>query len=245
LPVAFANRSHPVSRRAVFAACALGAAVVVVAPWTIYNQRRFHTFIPVSNNVGTVLDGANCDLTYHGTYVGSWRSEFGKGRASNFSCFEGFHIEDPAFDEATAAASARRQGVDYIRAHERRLPVVALARLGRTWGVFRPSQQVNLGVLEGRDHRWETVGTWFHWVLLPLAAAGIVILVRRRSVVWPLLAPIVTVSLVSVATYGSQRFRISADPMLAVLAAVTIASIATAARTMNATSAGMRNRTAP
>ena len=82
------------------------------------------------------------------------------------------------------------------------------------------------------------------WVLTT-CAAGVVLLVRRRAVVWPLLAPIVTVSVVSVLTYGSQRFRVSADPMLAVLAAVTICTIATAASTTSATSAGARNLTAP
>ncbi|MDQ1521923.1 MAG: hypothetical protein QOI55_2996 [Actinomycetota bacterium] len=239
VPVAFAARSLPITRRVTFAACALGAVVVVVAPWTIYNERRFHTFIPVSNNLGTVLDGANCGPTYSGPALGSWRF------IRNGECFAGFPITDPQFDEAVAAAASRREGIDYLRAHKNRLPAVTLARLGRTWGVFRPSQQVNLGVLEGRSHRWETAGTWFHWLLLPFAAAGAVILVRRRSIVWPLLAPIVTVSVVTVVTYGSQRFRISADPMLAVLAAVSIASIATAASTIRATSAGTRNLTAP
>src|SRR5262249_12618686 len=150
-------------RRTAFAACALGTMLVVVAPWTLYNQHRFHTFIPVSNNLGTVLDGANCGLTYSGTFIGSWRSQFGNRRASTFECFEGFHIEDKNFDEATAAATARRQGLDYARAHKSRWPAVAVARVGRTWGVFRPSQQINLGVLEGRSHRWETLGTWLHW----------------------------------------------------------------------------------
>jgi 4-amino-4-deoxy-L-arabinose transferase-like glycosyltransferase len=252
LPVAYAARALPLARRTVLAAVALGALVVVVAPWTIYNARRFDTFIPVSNNIGTVLDGANCDLTYSGAYLGSWRSEFGDNRASSFECFEGFAIEDPDFDEAAAAARARRDGLDYIGDHTSRLPAVALARLARTWGVFRPSQQVNLGVLEGRTREWELLGTWFHWLLLPLAAAGTVLLVRRRAVVWPVLAPIVTVSVVSIATYGSQRFRVGADPMLAVLAGVAlvavaerIASNATAASTRTATSAGARNLTAP
>lgn len=254
VPLALATRAMPVSRRVGLAVLALVVAAVVVTPWTLYNQHRFHTFIPVSNNVGTVLDGANCQAAYYGPYIGSWRSEFANGRASTFQCFAGFDIKDPKFDEATAAKQSRTQGVDYLKAHEKRLPVVVLARVGRTWGVFRPAQQVNLGVLEGRSHRWERTGTVLHWFLLPFAAAGAIVLFRRRVAgAWALLAPIVTVTAVTVATYGSQRFRISADPMLAVLAAVAFvevvaairASTATAASTTSATSAGALNRTAP
>jgi 4-amino-4-deoxy-L-arabinose transferase-like glycosyltransferase len=231
LPIAFRARSVDGKRRAVFALAGLGTFVLVLAPWTIYNAQRFRTFVPVSNNLGTVLEGANCPLTYSGPYLGSWRSEFANGQGANFVCFGGFHIEDPKFDEASAAAASRRRGVDYAKAHKRAWPRVAAARLGRTWGVFRPAQQVNLAVLEGRNHTWETYGTWFTWLLLPLAVAGIVILLRRRRVVWPLVAPIVTVSIVSVLTYGNQRFRIGADPMLAVLAAVSIVTAASRIRT--------------
>ncbi|MCU1430284.1 MAG: hypothetical protein JWL83_4284 [Actinomycetia bacterium] len=239
VPLAFVPRGRPFAQRITLAAAGLVAVVGVLTPWTVYNETRFHTFIPVSNNLGTVLDGANCGPTYSGPALGSWRFI----RAGD--CFAGFDIRDPHFDEATAAAAARRQGIDYFRAHKRRAPAVAAARLARTWGVFRPSQQVNLGVLEGRNHRWETAGTWLTWLLLPLAVAGAVLLARRRATLWPLLAPIVTVSIVSIVTYGNPRFRASADPMLCVLAAVTVASIAAAASTMRATSAGARNLTPP
>jgi 4-amino-4-deoxy-L-arabinose transferase-like glycosyltransferase len=222
LPLAIRLRDVPAARRALLAVTALATMAVVLAPWTIDNERRFHTIIPVSNNLGTVVEGANCDLTYSGAALGSWRSEFATGRSSTFQCFPGFAIQDPHFDEATAAAQARRRGVDYATHHKDRWPVVALARVGRTWGVFRPAQQINLGVLEGRVHRFEAAGTWLHWILLPFAVVGVIVLYRRRAPLWPLLAPIVTVTLVSVLTYGSQRFRITADPMLAVLAAVAL-----------------------
>jgi 4-amino-4-deoxy-L-arabinose transferase-like glycosyltransferase len=225
VPVAFGDRAATWSRRLAHAGIALGIAVVLVAPWAAYNYDRFDTVIPVSNNLGTVLDGANCDLTYDGAFVGTWRSQFGDNQASGFECFEGFPIEEPDFDEATAAAEAREDGLDYIRAHERDLPRVAWFRLARTWGVYRVDQQANLAAFEGRSRPWEKAGTYLHWALVPLAVAGVVLLFRRRAVLWPLLAPIVTVSVVAVLTYGNQRFRITADPMLAVLAGVSIAAL--------------------
>ena len=67
------------------------AVVVVVVPWTLRNQRTFHELVPVSNNLGTALAGANCDLTYSGPSLGSWRSTFGSGDADRGQCFTGFN----------------------------------------------------------------------------------------------------------------------------------------------------------
>ena len=53
-------------RRAGLAALGLVLMAVVVVPWTIRNQQTFHQLVPVSNNLGTALAGANCRLTYFG-----------------------------------------------------------------------------------------------------------------------------------------------------------------------------------
>ena len=60
----------PVLRRAGLAALGLVVMAAVVVPWTIRNQQTFHEFVPVSNNVGTALAGANCQPTYLGPLVG-------------------------------------------------------------------------------------------------------------------------------------------------------------------------------
>jgi asparagine N-glycosylation enzyme membrane subunit Stt3 len=58
-----------------------------------------------------------------------------------------------------------------------------------------------------------------YWVLLVSAVGGLVVLLRRRERVWPLLATFVMVSVSTLATYGNQRFRVGAEPALVVLAA--------------------------
>jgi hypothetical protein len=215
---------------------ALGIAVVVIAPWTIRNAVKFHTFVPVSNNAGTLVDGANCDATYGGPQIGLWRETFtlsgtrsGSQAAADTAklpqaqaCFEGFDIADPHFDEASAANTDTRAGVDYARAHLGKLPKVASVRVLRTWGLYAPRQQVDFESLEGRPRAWQMRGTVMYWVLLPFAVAGAVLLRRRRRLVWPLLATAVTVTLVAASTYGQQRFRIAAEPALLVLAAVAL-----------------------
>ncbi len=96
---------------------------------------------------------------------------------------------------------------------------MALARLGRVFGVYDTFEQVRLESLEGRTVRWQTLGLRMYWLLVPFAVAGAA-LIRRRSDLVPLLAPFVLVATTAVLTHGNQRFRISAEPALVVLAAM-------------------------
>jgi len=210
------------ARRIGLAALGVVVMAAVVVPWTIRNQQTFHAFVPVSNNLGTALAGANCGLTYSGTSLGSWRSTFAVGDASAGQCFTGFNGSQRGFDEARAAADARHRGITYAQDHAGDLPKVVLARLGRTFGVFRPEQQIRLEALEGRPIGWERAGTWLEWVLYPFAIAGAILLVRRRAPVWPLAAAVLSVLVATVVTYGNQRFRIGAEPAVIVAAATAL-----------------------
>lgn len=227
-------RGGSVSRRLRLAGVTIGVAAALVLPWTVRNYVRFDTFVPVSNNLGTVLDGANCPLTYAGTNLGFWRSTFGATGATSTDCFEGFDITAPGFDEARTSASHRDAGLRYARDHLGRLPVVMAARLGRTFGVYDVHDEVRLESLEGRTIRWETLGTRMYWALAALALGGAVLLLRRRALPPALLAPVALVVLTSLVTYGNQRFRIAAEPSIVVLAAVGAVAGVRAARARRA-----------
>ena len=232
VPLAIGLRMLPLKRRALLATLGIGMSVLVIVPWTARNAVQLHAFVPISNNVGTAVDGANCDLTYSGTQLGLWRETFSqlgdsaRSRPQARACFEGFDIRRRDFDEADVANSHRSSGTTYARRHLSRLPVVAAVRELRTWGLYAPRQQIEFESLEGRPRRWQTVGTVMYWVLLPLAVLGAVILVRRRVRVWPLLSTGVVVVLTTALTYGQQRFRTAAEPAIVVLAAVTVVGIA-------------------
>lgn len=241
---AFALARLPARRRVALGAVAVGVTALVVAPWTLRNVARLDAFVPVSNNYATLLDGANCDATYAGRQIGQWRETFSQfGDAARTmpqaqACFEGFAIEDPAFDEAAVASRHRRDGLDYARSHLGEQPKVMAVRVARTFGVYAPGQQVDFESLEGRPRSWQMVGTVVYWVLAPLAAAGLVILRRRRVPISPLLAPVAVVVLVSAATYGQQRFRIAAEPVVLVAAAVALVAAAGASRRHHAEEPG-------
>jgi hypothetical protein len=227
VPLAWRLRDVSFWRRVGTGVLVLAVAAVVVLPWSIRNYRTFDELVPVSNSLVQIVDGANCRLTYSGPYLGSWRSTFGNADARGRECFEGFNGREPGFDEAEAAARSRRDGIDYITSHAGDLPKVAVARWLRTFGLFRPGQQTELEALEGRPLDWERAGTFLYWLLAPLATGGLVLLLRRHATVWPLVATLVTVTVSTVITYGTQRFRITAEPAIVVLAATALVAIGT------------------
>ncbi len=225
-PLVWRLRDSTVARRIGMAALVFAVAAVVVVPWSVRNARTFHEFVPVSNSLVQIVDGANCRLTYSGPFLGSWRSTFGNADAHGTECFEGFNGSQPGFDEAKAADVSRRDGLNYIGNYLSSVPKVAVARLLRTFALFRPAQQTELEALEGRPLGWERAGTYMYWTLAPFAIGGLVVLIRRRATMWPLVAALVTVVVSTVITYGTQRFRITAEPAILVLAAAAIAALA-------------------
>lgn len=188
---------------------AVAAFVVVLTPWTVRNLVTFEQPVLISTNANGVWKGANCPDTYRGDLIGSWR----------FQCYSPGR---PGEDESEYFARQRSEGLAYLRENAGRLPVVLAARLARLADVYSVDQSVFLNAQEGRLPRPTRWGIHAAWVLMLLAAAGAVLQARRRGPVLVLLAPIAMVVLVSLATYGSTRFRYGAEPSIAVLAAIAL-----------------------
>jgi 4-amino-4-deoxy-L-arabinose transferase-like glycosyltransferase len=240
VPLCARLRGVDASRRSRLALVALGAVLVVIAPWSIRNALRLDAFVPISNNAVVLVDGASCDATYAGDQLGLWRETFSSfgDRARELSqaeaCFEGFDIAQETFDEATAAREHLGDGVAYARDHLAATPKVAAARVLRTWGLYAPRQQVDFESLEGRPRSWQMAGTVMFWTLVPFAIAGFVVLVRRGVAIWPLLSTVVVVTIVAALTYGQQRFRVAAEPVILVTASVGLATAAAMGRRASA-----------
>jgi len=224
VPLAISLRTLATKRRALLATVGIGVAILVVAPWTIRNAVEFDRFVPVANNIGTAIDGANCPLVYSGDQIGLWRSTFGVEDPSirPDDCFEGFDVGADGFDEAEASAQHRADGIEYAREHLERAPVVAVTRVLRAFGLFRVDQQIDVESFEGRGRTWQWVGLVMWWLLLPLAIGGILMLRRARERIWPLLSTVAAATVTVVLTYGNQRFRVAAEPAVVVLAAVGV-----------------------
>jgi 4-amino-4-deoxy-L-arabinose transferase-like glycosyltransferase len=201
----------PWSDRSALVVAALAASILAIGPWVGFNLSRFKDPTFISTNDGVALLGSNCPDVYYGG---------GTGLTNLTNCL---HPVPPG-DESQVEKVYRQRAFDYIKAHKGRFSVVVLARVGRTWGVFRPGDMVTFNINEDREEWVTRLGFVGYYPVLIGAIAGFVICWRRkqRGVLWILSVPAIAVTIGVAATYGQTRFRAAAEPSLAVLAAVAI-----------------------
>jgi 4-amino-4-deoxy-L-arabinose transferase-like glycosyltransferase len=178
-------------------------AGLVVSPWIWRNVVTFPKPVLLSENGESVIGGANCHRTYYGPQLGSW----------------GCPLVHLPSEESASGAEQLHRGIAYATAHVFRLPVVAAARVGRTWEVFQPLQNAKL---DGRPVGVRVFAWLTFWLLQIGAAFGALRLARSRRLLEPLLAAGVLVVITVVASYGLVRLRIPWDVASVVLTAVAI-----------------------
>jgi 4-amino-4-deoxy-L-arabinose transferase-like glycosyltransferase len=207
VPLTLRTRASSLRARVRNLAVAGLTCVVVLAPWTIRNLTTFERTVLLTDNFNSVIAGANCDGTYYGPDTGSW----------DFTC----HAQElPVGNESVIGAELRHRGVRYIGDHLDRAPVVALARVGRTFEAFRPMD-------DAEDHGRPR---WVEWFMLPsylaLQAAAVIGARRLRRAgiaIWPYVAVLAIVVITSALSYGITRFRVPWDIAAVVLAAAMFA----------------------
>jgi hypothetical protein len=203
-------------RRLGLLAAAGAACAAAIAPWALYNMSRFDQPEYLSTGLGSTLAVTTCDSTYSGPSIGFW----------DFGCV--VRITGAPTERSERDVYYRKVAYRYIGSHESAFPKVALARVGRTWGVFRPFQQIRLDEIESRPLGVSRAALFSLWALLAAGVAGAVLLRRRRALLLPLIALPGTIALASTVIYGTSRFRAVAEPAVVLLAAVAF----TAARRM-------------
>lgn len=215
LPLLHTWRQRAWSERVRPVAVVLVLAGIVISPWMLYNWSRFEEPTLLSTNDGLLMTGSNCDPVYSGPGIGLWSLAPGACLPKTAS----------GVDESVASRVYRDRAIEYMREHQDRVPLVLAARIGRTWGVYRPADMLSLNEGEGRP-RWVTgLGMFFYYPLAALAIGGAVVLRRRRLRWWPVLAPPAIVLLCSLVSYGQTRLRVPAEPSIVVLAAVALAAL--------------------
>jgi 4-amino-4-deoxy-L-arabinose transferase-like glycosyltransferase len=226
LPVAVGLRAARRRALTVFGA-ALGAFLLTISPWVIRNLTTFEHPIVFSSGFDITLENTNCDVTYGGELVGWWSPKCIRGRGG----------PQASVDESIRAEKSRDAGLTYIGDHLGRFPLVAAARLGRMWGVYRPGQTAQLMEGDGREKAIGLIDAISLWALVPLSIAGLVVLRRRRVPLSPLLAPIVVAMVACVLAFGNPRYRTAAEISLCVLPAIAVDAVLTTRATRRAATA--------
>ncbi len=198
-------------RRMGLAAALVAALAVPVGTWTIYASARMDGLVLATSNSGNMISGANCPSTYQGRLLGAWDQ----------SCADDLA---PDADELAFAAQGRQKGIDHALANPERLPLVAAARVLRMAGLWDPVQTARLEAVETRHPDWQLLAWGWDLVLLGGATVGAVILFRRRVRLAPMVAVVLGVAFTAAVSNGNQRFRLAADPILAIAAAVALAA---------------------
>jgi hypothetical protein len=209
LPCLFVLRSASLFRRAALVGVVCGTTMIIITPWVAFNLSRFDRPEFLSSGAGLALAWSNCDLTYQGARLGSYAP-----------CNTG-----AGGDESVIDYEMRRRALEYVRAHRSRVPLVVLAREGRTWGLFRPAQQIRFDQAEKilmREPGLSWAALVSYYVLAGASIYGWLLLRRRRIPTFPLVALVCDVIVTVAITHGQFRYRVAAEVALVVLSAVAL-----------------------
>jgi MYXO-CTERM domain-containing protein len=208
-------------------AASVAAALIVIAPWTIYNSTRFVHPVLLSAQFDPLLSSANCDSTYYGPFRGYFDINCSIAIAKQ----AGLSLED---DESQEDVVYHHAAVDYVKGHLSRLPFVEGVRLLRIAGLYKTSLYINVDtVVEGRSPHWISQDALYSFWLLALLSIGGAVALRRRAhapPLYPLLAPMAAVIVTVLTTYASTRFRTTAEPSFVVLGALAVDATITRVR---------------
>jgi len=191
-------------------------SVLVVVPWTAYNQVRFHQTVPISTDLGQTLVGANCPESYYGPLTGY------DGKKCFLAVLNTF-VTKVGGTEADADSYFRHVAATYALGHWHRWPVVGLMRELWLWSLWRPGWTVHIaGKYLGRAAwiAWSQIVAF--WLLTPFAIYGFVLARRRRIRVAPLVTLVAFTAAIGLLVVGNLRYRIPAELAWVLLAAVAL-----------------------
>ena len=184
----------------------LAATVITIGPWVGFNLSRFQRPEFLSTEMGVTLAVSNCPHTYSGPLLGSWWQSCAKGLPQSQ-------------DESQKDRQYLHRATKFISSHSGRVPVVVLARVGRQFGLFHPLGEIQL---ERRSYFFGALGLFVYYFLVVMSAAGITVLLRRRTLLVPMVGLFVEVLLTSILFYGTTRFRVPLEVALVILSAVSL-----------------------
>lgn len=210
-----ADRQPTTAARGAVAQLALAgvAAGIVIGPWVAYNMSRFEEPVTLSAQFDQTLGTANCEEVYHGDRVGYW----------SLACIQATEHLVPEGDASAQGTGFREIALEYARDHSDRVPYVVAGRVGRTFGLYQPQEQIELDTkVETKEPVLGEIGLALWYGIAVCGALGLVGLRRAGRPIFPIVAVVVSVVIIVAVIYGNTRFRLPAELALMFPAAVTL-----------------------
>ncbi len=200
-------------------------AAIVVGPWVGYNMARFERPTTLSAQFDQTLGTANCDDVYYGERTGYW----------SLACIQ---RTEHLVGEGDASAQGRgfaRIARQYMRDHTARVPWVVGARVGRTFGLYQPRNQIELDHdVESKETALGELGLVTWYAIAVAGGVGLLGLRRAGRPIFPLVAIVGSVVVTVALIYGNTRFRLPAELALMIPAAVSLDAAVSALRSARA-----------
>lgn len=196
------------------AVAVLGASAVVtaamIAPWAVYNSSRFEQPVVLSNQLDRTMAASWCQETFEGPNLGF----------KSYGCL--VRADDGGATVEEVRQNNERAWKSFAEEHMTEVPVVAAARVGRMWGLYRPVQQLDHESKVGAPYPVKAASFVVAWVALPVAVIGLWRMRARSIPISPLIAPVLAVTASAALTFGQLRYRLPAEPALMLAVAVAL-----------------------
>jgi 4-amino-4-deoxy-L-arabinose transferase-like glycosyltransferase len=195
-------------------AALVAVALATVSPWTIRNAVVFHSFVPVTTQLGSALAGTYNDAarTDH-TNPASWRS---LRRVPDYQYLTRRWREIP---EPTLDRELRRAALRYIGDHPTYVATVAFWNTARMLDLAGLSWSRHTASTIGIGPQWADAGVVCFWLFALLAIAGA--LCRRLPAYVVAVPALLFLSVVFLAV-ETPRYRTGIDPFIVMLAGVAV-----------------------
>jgi 4-amino-4-deoxy-L-arabinose transferase-like glycosyltransferase len=192
-------------------------ALVTVSPWTIRNANVFHSFVPVSTQVGTLLAGTYNDAARTDREnPASWRS---LRRVPDYQYLTRRWRQTP---EPTLDRELRQAALHYAEHHPAYIAEVAywdtlraLDLAGLRWSRHTAST-ISIGP------RWADAGVITFWLFAALAIAGALTARARRMPLYVAAIPALLYLGVVFFVFETPRYRTGIDPFIVMLASIAL-----------------------
>lgn len=210
------EKKTPLAARHTLLAC--GVIVLCCVPWTVRNYLVFHSIVPLRSTLGLQLwvgNNPNAKVIW-----------LGENHPINDASERRAYID---MGEIPYMAAKSREAAHYILAHPAHEAQLISGRFVMLWsgGSANPIDEI------GRIN-----SAWFRYVLMFNlcaaigALAGILILIRRRSVyAFPMAAGPIVFPIAYYMTLALPRYKHPIDPILLLLTSIAIASLPFSAAT--------------